>query len=218
MTLFAIINDHWPIYVDWLNNYLRFYIPLKNSAHIWRRHHCRWLINYLPFYLSRKKFSLIWTCHHCQWRAAKFRPMLSAQGLWAGGDLYRATPTVTGRLGFFSFIRRIASFNRLLRHALACRGFILTRILKGLHCRWRVAKFRPMLCTYGFWAGRDLYRVIPAVTHDFGFCGLLWRRRRLALTTYMRVWRMYSHLDPHGAPYICIIGFIPLVILSFRHW
>jgi hypothetical protein len=30
--------------------------------------------------------------HHCRWRAAKFRPMLGAQGLWAGRDLYRATP------------------------------------------------------------------------------------------------------------------------------
>jgi hypothetical protein len=31
----------------------------------------------------------------------KIRPMLDAQGLWAGRDLYRATPTVTWDLGFF---------------------------------------------------------------------------------------------------------------------
>jgi hypothetical protein len=30
--------------------------------------------------------------------AAKFRPMLSARGLWAGRDLYHATPTVTRSL------------------------------------------------------------------------------------------------------------------------
>jgi hypothetical protein len=28
-----------------------------------------------------------WRCHHCLWRAAKFRPILSAEDLWAGRDL-----------------------------------------------------------------------------------------------------------------------------------
>ena len=42
--------------IDWLIDYLRFYVPLKNISLIWRRHHYRW-------------------------RAAKFRPMLGAQGL-----------------------------------------------------------------------------------------------------------------------------------------
>jgi hypothetical protein len=32
--------------------------------------------------------------HHCRWRAVKFKPILGAQGLWAGRDLYRATPAV----------------------------------------------------------------------------------------------------------------------------
>jgi hypothetical protein len=45
----------------------------------------RWLIDYLRFYVLLKKFSLIWRRHHYRWRAAKFRPMLGAQGLWAGG-------------------------------------------------------------------------------------------------------------------------------------
>jgi hypothetical protein len=53
-------SGHW--LVDWLIDYLRFYVPLKN-------------------------FSLVWRRHHCRWRAAKFRPMLGAQGLWAGRDL-----------------------------------------------------------------------------------------------------------------------------------
>ena len=60
-----------------------------------------WLIDYLLFYVPLKNISLIWRRHHCRWRAAKFRPMLGAQGLWAGRDLYRATPTVTREPPFF---------------------------------------------------------------------------------------------------------------------
>jgi hypothetical protein len=41
--------------------------------------------SYLRFYVPLKNFSLIWGRHHCWWRAAKFRPMLGAHGLWAGG-------------------------------------------------------------------------------------------------------------------------------------
>jgi hypothetical protein len=51
----------------------------------------RWKIDYLRFYVPLKNFSLTWRRHHCRWRAAKFRPMLGTQGLWAGRDLYRAT-------------------------------------------------------------------------------------------------------------------------------
>ena len=40
-------------------------------------------------------------------------------------------------------------------------------------CRWRAAKFRPMLGTRGLWAGRDLCRATPAVTRGLGFCGLI---------------------------------------------
>jgi hypothetical protein len=91
-----------------------------------------WLIDYLRFYLPLKNFSLIWRRHHCRWRAAKFRPMLGAQGLWAGRDLYCATPAVTQDLGFFGLIRRTAPFSRLLRHKRGCGGSILTRILTGI--------------------------------------------------------------------------------------
>jgi hypothetical protein len=62
------------------------------------------------------------------WRAAKFRPKLGAQCLWAGRDLYRATHAVTQDLGFSGLIRRTAPFNRLLRFARGCVGPILTRI------------------------------------------------------------------------------------------
>jgi hypothetical protein len=100
--------------------------------------HCKmidWLIDYLMFYVPLKNFSLIWRRHHCRWRVAKFRPMLGAQGLWAGRDLYRATPTVTRDLGFSGLIRRTAPFSRLLLHTRGCGGSILTRILTGIHCK-----------------------------------------------------------------------------------
>jgi hypothetical protein len=62
-------------------------------------------------------FSLMWRRHHYRWRAAIFRPMLGAQGLWAGRDLYHTIPAVTRGLGFPCLIRRTASFCRLLQHA-----------------------------------------------------------------------------------------------------
>jgi hypothetical protein len=95
-----------------------------------------WLIDYLWFYVPLKYFSLIWRRHHCRWKAAKFRPMLGAQGLWAGRDIYCATPTVTRGLGFSGLIRRTAPFSRLLRHTRECGGPILTWILTGTTVRW----------------------------------------------------------------------------------
>jgi hypothetical protein len=86
---------------------------------------------YLLFYVLLKNISLIWRRHHYRWRAAKFRPMLSARGLWAGRDLYRATPAVTRGLGLSGLIRRTAPFSRLLRHTRGCGGPILTRVLTG---------------------------------------------------------------------------------------
>ena len=95
-----------------------------------------WLIDYLRFYVPLKNFSLIWRRHHCRWRAAKFRPMLGAQGLWAGRDLYRATPALTQDLGFSGLIRRTAPFSRILRHTRGCGGSILTWILTGKYEEW----------------------------------------------------------------------------------
>jgi hypothetical protein len=107
-------DRHRHIIIDWLIDYLLFYVPLKNILLMWRRHHYRW-------------------------RAAKFRLMLGAQGLKAGRDLYRATPAVTKDLGFSGLIWRTASFSRLLRHTRGCGGYILTWILTGLWCYllWR---------------------------------------------------------------------------------
>jgi hypothetical protein len=90
-----------------------------------------WLIDYLQFYVPLKNFSLIWRRHHCRWRAAKVRPMLGAQSLWAGRDIYCATPPVTRDLGFSGLIWRTAPFSHLLRHTRGCGGPILTRILTG---------------------------------------------------------------------------------------
>jgi hypothetical protein len=93
-----------------------------------------WLINCLLFYFPLKNFSLIWRRHHCRWRAAKFRPLLGAQGLWAGRDLYRTIPTVTRDLSFSGLIRRTAPFRSLLRHAWGCGGgSILTRVITGVN-------------------------------------------------------------------------------------
>ena len=87
------------------------------------------------FYVPLKNISLIWRRHHYRWRAAKFRPMLGAQGLWAGRDLYRATHAVTRGLGFSGLIGRTAPFSRLLRNTRGCGGSILTRILTGIQVR-----------------------------------------------------------------------------------
>jgi hypothetical protein len=86
------------------------------------------MIKYLLFYVLLKNLSLIWRRH----RAPKFRPMLGAQSLWAGRDLYRTTPAVTRGLGFSGLIRRIALFSRFLRHTMGCEQPILTQILTGL--------------------------------------------------------------------------------------
>jgi hypothetical protein len=176
------------------------------------------LTDYLRFYVPLKNISLIWRRNHCRWRAAKFRPMLGAQGLWTGSDLYRATPAVTRDLGFSYLIRRTNPISHLLRYAWGCGGPTLTRALMGYrhnkqqlttvqiihkinwlidylrfyvplknilltwrrhHCRWRAAKFRPMLGALCLWAGRDLYRAIPAVTRDLGFSGLIRRTPHL---------------------------------------
>jgi hypothetical protein len=111
------INDNW-----WQLGWICF--------HFWE-----WLIDYLRVYVPLKNISLIWRRHHCRWRAAKFRPMLGTLGLWAGRDLYRGTPAVTRGLGFSGVIRRTAPFSGLLRHTRVCGWSILTQILTGIATR-----------------------------------------------------------------------------------
>jgi hypothetical protein len=125
------VEFHKLMWVIW---FLKFGHPQENVLVIANKKkekkHKDWLIDYLRFYVPLKNFSLIWywRCHHCRWRAAKFRPILSTQGLWAGRDLHRATPAVTRDLGFSGLIRRTAPFSHLLRHTRGCEGPILTRI------------------------------------------------------------------------------------------
>jgi hypothetical protein len=66
----------------------------------WSLMYC-FICDWLMFYVLLKNISLLWRRHHYLWRAAKFRPMLGAQGLSAGRDLYPATPAVTRYLVFF---------------------------------------------------------------------------------------------------------------------
>jgi hypothetical protein len=91
---------------DWLIDYLRFYVPLKNFSHIWRHHHCRW-------------------------RAAKFRSMLGAQGLSREGYLSCHICCDTGPRVFWSHPKDPPPFCHPLRHTRGCGGSILTRILTG---------------------------------------------------------------------------------------
>jgi hypothetical protein len=41
-----------------------------------------------------------------RWQGCKFRPMFGTQGLWAGRDLYHATPTETRDLGLYGLIQK----------------------------------------------------------------------------------------------------------------
>jgi hypothetical protein len=91
-----------------------------------------WLIDWLLIYVPHTNISLIWRRHHYRRKAAKFRPMLGAQGLWAGRDLYRATSAVTRGLHFSSLIRMSVPFNRLLQQTRGCGGSILTSVLTVL--------------------------------------------------------------------------------------
>jgi hypothetical protein len=63
------------------------------------------LVGYLLIYVTLKNFSLIWRIHHCWWRAAKFRPMLGAQGIWAGGSLSCHTCCSMGSWFFLSHLK-----------------------------------------------------------------------------------------------------------------
>jgi hypothetical protein len=79
------------------------YILLPNAWQLQMK-----LIDWLCF-TSRPRIFHIWRRHHYWWKAPKFKHMIGAQGLWAGRNLYRATPAVTRGFGFSGLIRRTAS-------------------------------------------------------------------------------------------------------------
>jgi hypothetical protein len=58
------------------------------------------------FIATRAIFQLSGGCHHCRWQGCKFRPLLGAQGLSAGRDLYHTTPTATRDFGLNGLIRK----------------------------------------------------------------------------------------------------------------
>jgi hypothetical protein len=62
------------------------------------------------FIAARAIFQLSGGCHHYRWQGCKFWPMLGAQGLRAGRDLYRATPTATRDLGLYGLIRKTGTY------------------------------------------------------------------------------------------------------------
>jgi hypothetical protein len=99
-----------------------------------------WLIMYGFMSHSRTVHLYTWRHYHYRWRAAKFRPMLGAQGLWSERDLYRAKPAVTRGLSFSGLIRRMAPFSRLFRHTRGCGGSNLIRILVGVKPGMKLAQ------------------------------------------------------------------------------
>jgi hypothetical protein len=117
---------------------------------------------------AQEYFTYMETC-------CKFRPMLGAQGFWAGRDPYRATPAATRNLNFSGLIRRTAPINRLLRIAAECGGPILIRILTGPH-------FVAFYDTQG--GAKDLFLPGPSRVHtclDNSFYNILW-------TMYMSIY------------------------------
>jgi hypothetical protein len=85
-------------------------LPLNHKSHLLEQVKISvQVIDYLRFYVPLKNFALICRRHYCRWRAAKFRPMLGAQGLWSGRGLYRATPAVTRDLRLYGLIRRTST-------------------------------------------------------------------------------------------------------------
>ena len=61
--------------------------------------------------------------------------MLDAYGLWAGRDLYRATPAVTRGLGFCSLVPRPPLFDRFLQQARDTQDLFYPGVLRELFNR-----------------------------------------------------------------------------------
>jgi hypothetical protein len=62
----------------WLIDYLRFYVPLKNISHIWRRHHCRWrATKFMPMLGAQVEQGRIFIVPHLLWHGSSVFPVSS---------------------------------------------------------------------------------------------------------------------------------------------
>jgi hypothetical protein len=90
-----------------------------------------WLINYLLFYVPLKNFSLIWRRHHCQWRAANLG-LCSVLRAFEQGGIFIVPHLLWHGTSFFPVSSEgpphlVASYDTRR----GCEGSILTRILMG---------------------------------------------------------------------------------------
>jgi hypothetical protein len=85
------------------------------------------------FIATRAIFQLSGGCH----QGCKFSPMLGAQDLWAGRDLYGATPTATRDLGLYSLIRKTGTHVPQWDSNPRCKDH---QIIAPKHCATRAAR------------------------------------------------------------------------------
>jgi hypothetical protein len=107
---------------------------------------------FVCFVFSRlSNFSAI----HYRWLGCKYGPMLGTQGLWAGRDLYRATPTATRGLGLYGLIRKTGTHvpqwgsNPLLKDHQIFEPDVLTTAPRGrleFYCKLNDTDHSPVVC------------------------------------------------------------------------
>jgi hypothetical protein len=68
---------------------------LPGNSQLWHPPHGKGFYFICLFIAAWAILQLSGGCHHYLWHGCKSGPMLGAQGLWAGRDLYRATSTAT---------------------------------------------------------------------------------------------------------------------------
>jgi hypothetical protein len=117
--------------------------------------------------------------------------VLSAQGLWAGSDLYRATPAVTRDLGFSGLIWRTTPFSRLLRFTSGCGESILTRILTGLHDFEDKNYWLTNTCTLNFYNSAVIKTLMDPLPVEYAL--LLTRKSDIDLGEYLIFWSISQH-------------------------
>ena len=79
----------------------------------------------------------------------------------------------------------------------------LSLIWKCQHYRWRAAKCRPLLSTYGFSARRDLDRATLAATRELNVCCPVLRTVSFNRLFYLKQWvlRTYMYFHPVSPPF-----------------